>query len=184
MPRCGITGSRSMLVLTCRSFCLATWYAERRTRLAGRRTTRSVPIAADRGETMTIRFRGGFRAGASCCALLLLVGWAVPPALGQSTKAPQQPLYLPDPTPRQRDPHTEFSDNAYERARQEQAAITAKQKSRAQVLADSREILLLADQLRSHTAHPDGSPPAPLDRMAAQKIEKLAKNVKTTMQLQ
>ena len=45
-------------------------------------------------------------------------------------------------------------------------------------------MIVLADQLREHAAHPDHLPAAPLDRMAIQKIEQLAKDIRSRILVQ
>lgn len=106
-------------------------------------------------------------------------------ATAQSTKPPQQPLYLPDPTPRQRDLSQQYpalpkSTLPNDPASQQEAA--RRRESHTQALLDADAILALADMLRDHAAHPESDGPAPpLDRMAVQKIEKLAKDLQARL---
>jgi hypothetical protein len=118
---------------------------------------------------------------AGACWGFFLAGTGVIPIEGQNNKSQQ--IYLPDPTPRERDLHDVFSDNPVDRARQQQAVSVQKAKQRDQVVAETDQLVLLAQQLRDSISHSTEGPSVP-DVMTAQKIEKLAKSVKEQMKMQ
>ncbi len=104
-------------------------------------------------------------------------------ALAQSTKPPTQPLSLPDPTPREVDPHLVFGQPPVS-AVQQQRALQRSRLFHQQLVSTSDEIALLARQLEERVRSSDGSGPGPPSVMAAQQIEKLAKQMKDKLKAQ
>ena len=103
----------------------------------------------------------------------------------QSTKPPQQPLYLPDPTPRPQDPHTQFGDNAEAKVRLQRAAALAREQNHARAVANANQIVLLTQGLRErraigNAANVSGSQ----DVMAVQQVEKLARQIEDLLRTQ
>ena len=113
-------------------------------------------------------------------ALIFACAFRVPiPA--QSTNPAQQPVILTDPTPRMRDPHTEFGDSPAERLKQQQAALIRAIRLRQQIVASTDQLVAIAAELKNDLGTHDKSTPIGLDAMKAEKIEKLAKTVKNKM---
>ena len=116
---------------------------------------------------------------------VILLMLAMQPALlmaktscAQSTKPPLQPLQIPDPTPRQQDPHGVFLHEPASETRQQQAENAQRYRVRQQLIADSNEIYLLAERLQKRIVQGSAGAPEEPGVMLAQKIEKLAKHVK------
>jgi hypothetical protein len=103
------------------------------------------------------------------------------PVAAQSTNPAQQPVILTDPTPRMRDPHTEFGDNPAERLKQQQAALIRNARLHQQIVTTTDQLVGLAEELKNDLATHNKNIPISLDAMKAEKIEKLAKNVKSKM---
>jgi hypothetical protein len=119
---------------------------------------------------------------AACGFAILLAAPGLAPVYAQTNRTSQQ-LVLVDPTPRERDPHAVFGDNQTDRANQQDAASLQRAQRRDQVVAETDQLLLLAQQLRDSIAKSSSGPAVP-DIMTAQKIEKLAKSVKDQMKMQ
>ncbi len=100
------------------------------------------------------------------------------PCCAQSTKPPLQPLQLPDPTPRQQDPHGVFHNDPASGTRQQQAESAERYQVRQQLIADAGEIYLLAERLQKRILQGAAGAPEEPGVMLAQRIEKLAKHVK------
>ena len=94
-------------------------------------------------------------------------------------------VILPNPTPRPSDPHDVFRDDRVLRAHQQQAIALKRAKTHAQMVSDTRDILLLAQQIRDHRVNHDAaSTSTGSDLVGAQQIEKLAKQVKENANIQ
>lgn len=117
-------------------------------------------------------------------ALLVGSGLLVPRAFAQSGP-PSQMVNVPNPTPRPADPHEVFRDDPALRARQQQAIAVKRAKLHAQIVSDTKDILELAQQIRDHRVTHDATGTATgSDLVGAQKIEKLAKQVKENANVQ
>ena len=95
-----------------------------------------------------------------------------------------QRIVLIDPTPRERDPHAIFGNDPADHVRQQQAAALQRAQRRDLVVAETDQLLLLAQQLRDSIVSHSASGPTVPDVMTAQKIEKLAKSVKDNVKTQ
>ena len=118
--------------------------------------------------------------------LALLAGCSVftAQALAQSVSG-SQVVNVPNPTPRPTDPHTVFRDDPVLRARQQQAIALKRAKVHAQMVSDTKDILLLAQQIREHRMNRDTADTSTgSDLVGAQQIEKLAKQVKENANVQ
>lgn len=117
-------------------------------------------------------------------AVLIGVGWFAPTALAQGGPE-SQVVILPNPTPRPADPHDVFRDDPALRARQQQAIALKRAKLHAQMVSDTKDILLLAQQIRDHHVNQTAAGTATgSDLVGAQQIEKLAKQVKENANVQ
>jgi len=117
-------------------------------------------------------------------ALLIGAECFAPKALAQSGPESHM-VILPNPTPRPADPHDVFRDDPALRARQQQAIALKRAKLHAQMVSDTKDILLLAQQIRDHHANQAASGTATgSDLVGAQQIEKLAKQVKENANVQ
>lgn len=94
-----------------------------------------------------------------------------------------QTVYLPDPTPRETDPHLIYGEKPT--AAQTQAAVEARNaQRRALVLWGANELVKLSQQLNDDLAKKaEESPRAPM-AADAEKIETLAKNLKMAVKAQ
>ena len=120
----------------------------------------------------------------SSLALLLLACGLASRASAQGGPGSHQ-VVLPNPTPRPDDPHDVFRDDPVEQARRQQALALKRTLMHAQVVIDTNNILLLAQQIRDHRVSHDTSPTTPgSDLVGAQQIEKLAKRVKDNSKIQ
>jgi hypothetical protein len=113
-------------------------------------------------------------------AMVLLGGPLAPLANPQSTGT----VYVPDPTPRDRDLHDRYSDTPALQQQKSRMAAMRRAQLRVQAAADTNEILLLAQQLRSHRIQHEAPVSGPSDASTAQKIESLAKRVRENLQSQ
>jgi hypothetical protein len=96
----------------------------------------------------------------------------------QASKPPQQPLNLPDPTPRPPDLERQYGTDSAELARQQQQAALRVAQLRLQVMVATDKLLLLAQELTADIQKREsGSAMTPLV-IKAEQIEKLAKTVK------
>ena len=94
-------------------------------------------------------------------------------------------VILPNPTPRPADPHDVFRDDSALRAREQQAIALKRAKMHAQMVIDTKDILVLAQQIRDHRINHDaGGTATGSDLVSAQQIEKLAKQVKENANIQ
>lgn len=117
-------------------------------------------------------------------ALLIGVSWLTPAAHAQGGP-PSQMVNVPNPTPRPADPHEVFRDDPALRARQQQAIALKRAKLHAQIVSETKDILLLAQQIRDHRVNHDAAGTATgSDLVGAQQIEKLAKQVKENANVQ
>lgn len=113
-------------------------------------------------------------------AVVFLCGPVAPLANTQSTGV----VYVPDPTPRDRDLHDRYSETHASQQQQIRMAAMRLAQSRIQAVADTNEIVLLAHQLRSHRIQHETQASEPADPSTAQKIESLAKRVRENLQSQ
>lgn len=116
----------------------------------------------------------------------LLAGSGLFPAQAFAQGGPQsQTVTIPNPTPRPTDPHSVFRDDPVLRARQQQTLALKRSKMHTQMVSDTRDILLLAQQIRDHrVTHDADSTALGSDLVGAQQIEKLAKQVKVNANIQ
>ena len=117
-------------------------------------------------------------------ALLIGAGCFAPKVLAQGGPG-SQVVNVPNPTPRPADPHDVFRDDPALRARQQQAIALKRAKVHAQMVSDTKDILLLAQQIRDHRVNQTAAGTATgSDLVGAQQIEKLAKQVKENANVQ
>jgi len=117
-------------------------------------------------------------------AALLGSGLSTARALGQAGPE-SHTVILPNPTPRPSDPHDVFRDDPVLLARQQQAIALKRAKTHAQMVSDTRDILILAQQIRDHRVNHNATGTATgSDLVGAQQIEKLAKQVKENASVQ
>lgn len=105
-------------------------------------------------------------------------------ALGQATKPAQQPLYLPDPTPRPPDLEKKYDTNSQDLALQQRLAQLRAAQIRQQVVAATDKLLLLTEQLKSDVEKREVPGAMTPQVVKAEQIEKLAKAVKEKTQAQ
>lgn len=113
---------------------------------------------------------------------LLLLGAAATRASAQGGPG-SQTVILPNPTPRPEDPHSVFRDDPVRKAREQQAAALRRAQAHLQLHKDTRDILVLAQQIRDHRVNHSEVTPAS-DLQSAQQIEKLAKRVLESSKVQ
>ena len=116
----------------------------------------------------------------------ILVGSGMLTARASAQGGPEsKTVILPNPTPRPADPHDVFRDDPVQRARQQQAIAVKRAKMHAQMVNDTKDILVLAQQIRDHRVNHDATGSATgADLVSAQQIEKLAKQVKENANIQ
>lgn len=100
-------------------------------------------------------------------------------------KAQSNPIYLPDPTPRERDLHDKYKDDPLQQVRQQQAALLRYAQLHQQAVEATNRMTLLAQQLKEEMEKGgmDNSAPS-LNAQRAAEIEKLAKIVKNSIKSQ
>jgi hypothetical protein len=98
--------------------------------------------------------------------------------------AAQNPIYLPNPTPRDPDLHDKYKEDPLEKVRQQQAAQLRKAQVRQQVAAATDRLAQLAQQLKDEMEKGDKGSPLSVGAQKAAEIEKLAKTVKNSMKSQ
>jgi hypothetical protein len=99
-------------------------------------------------------------------------------AAAQASKPPQQPLYLPDPTPRPPDLEKKYETDSSDLARQQQLAALKIAQIRQQVIVATDKLLLLTQELEADVSkHENGVSMTP-QVVKVEQIEKLAKTVK------
>lgn len=108
--------------------------------------------------------------------ILALIGCAG--AAAQSTKPAQQPLYLPDPTPRPPDLEKKYETDSAEQARQQQLAALRAVQLRQQIVAATDKLLLLTQQLEAEVEKRENGTAMTPQVVKVEQIEKLAKTVK------
>jgi hypothetical protein len=111
-------------------------------------------------------------------ALALPGGPEILSAKAQSTGK----VYLPDPTPRDRDLHDRYNDSPALQEQQKRMAAMRRAQRQVAISADTNEILSLAKELRTHRLQHESSGTGPSDTFVAQKIESLAKRVRENVQ--
>jgi hypothetical protein len=99
-------------------------------------------------------------------------------ASAQATKPAQQPLYLPDPTPRPPDLERQYGSDPAELARQEQLTALRAAQLRLQVVQATDKLLQLAQELKAEVNQHENGTLMTLQITKAEQIEKLAKSVK------
>lgn len=117
-----------------------------------------------------------------CAALAIALCAVSGNALAQSTKPAQQPLYLPDPTPRPPDLEKQYGTDPAEIARQQKLALMRAAQNRQQILAATDKLLSLTAELKTDVAKRDGTGAMTSQATEAQQIEKLAKTIKEKTQ--
>jgi hypothetical protein len=99
-------------------------------------------------------------------------------AAAQASKSPQQPLYLPDPTPRPPDLEKKYETDSPDLARQQHLAALKAAEIREQVIVATDKLLLLTQELEADVSkHENGVSMTP-QVVKVEQIEKLAKTVK------
>ena len=91
-------------------------------------------------------------------------------------------VYLPDPTPRDRDLHDRYSDNPALQEQQKRMEAMRRAQRQSLISADTTEILSLAKELRIQRRQRDSQSTGPSDSSVAQRIESLAKRVRENVQ--
>lgn len=113
-------------------------------------------------------------------ATILLFG-AVPTvtvaAQGKSG-AQQNPLYLPDPTPRPPDLEKIYAQNPEQKEREQQIAQLKNTQRLAQIAADTDRIATLAGQVRDDLSRGAADVNFPYNAQKVNEIQKLAKAIK------
>ena len=97
--------------------------------------------------------------------------------------APQQ-IYLPNPTPRDRDLHDVYKDDPTQKIQQQQAAMIRQAQAREMVKSATERISVLAQQLKDDMETHEVGGPLGANAQKAAEIEKLAKTVKNSMKSQ
>ncbi len=103
-------------------------------------------------------------------------------AIAQSTKPAQQPLYLPDPTPRPPDLEKQYGTDPAEIARQQKLALMRAAQNRQQILTATDKLVSLTAELKTDVAKREGPSTMTSQATEAQQIEKLAKTIKEKSQ--
>lgn len=117
-------------------------------------------------------------------SLLLLIGATASGTRATAQSGPgSQIVIVPNPTPRPEDPHAVFRDDPVRKAREQQAATLKRALARLQLQKDTRDILVLAQQIRDHNVN-HAEVATGSDILSAQQIEKLAKRVVETSKVQ
>jgi hypothetical protein len=97
-------------------------------------------------------------------------------------EAQSNPIYLPDPTPRDRDLHDKYKDDPLQQVRQQQAALLRQAQLHQQAIEATNRMTQLAQQLKEEMEKGDKNNSSPnLNAQRAAEIEKLAKIVKNSM---
>src|SRR5262249_49918424 len=99
-------------------------------------------------------------------------------ATAQATKPAQQPLYLPDPTPRPPDLEKKYETDPAELARQQQLAAMKTAQIRQQVVIATDKLLLLTQELKADVEKREHGAAMTPQVVKVEQIEKLAKTVK------
>lgn len=111
-------------------------------------------------------------------AAAILVSMSCAGGHAQSTKPPDQPLVLRDPTPRPPDLEKQYSTDPVEQARQEQLATIRAAQIRQQVVAATDKLIQLTQSLETEVAKRQQGATMTPQVVEAEQIEKLAKTVK------
>jgi hypothetical protein len=100
-------------------------------------------------------------------------------------EAQSNPIYLPDPTPRDRDLHDKYKDDPLRQVRQQQAALLRQAQLHQQAIEATNRLTQLAQQLKEEMEKGGkDSSSLNLNAQRAAEIEKLAKIVKNSMKSQ
>src|SRR5215470_603311 len=99
-------------------------------------------------------------------------------AISQATKPAQQPLYLPDPTPRPPDLERQYGGDPAALARQQELAALRSAQLRQQVIVATDKLLTLTQQLKADMEKREAAVPMVSQAGKVEQIEKLAKTVK------
>ena len=99
-------------------------------------------------------------------------------ATAQATKPAQQPLYLPDPTPRPPDLEKKYETDPAEVARQKQLATIKAAQLRQQVVIATDKLLVLTQELEADVEKREHGAAMTPQVVKVEQIEKLAKTVK------
>ena len=94
---------------------------------------------------------------------------------------PSQHINLPDPTPRPPDLQRQYGDDPAQRAREEQAAKLRKAMMREQVLTETNELSVLAQELKDEVGKRDKEASFTPAFVKVEEIEKLAKKLKDNL---
>ena len=122
---------------------------------------------------------------ALCGATIVAAGAFSSAAHAQGGGPGSQMVVLPNPTPRPADPHDIFRDDPVARARQQQMLAVKRTQMHAQVVIDTNNILMLAQQIRNHHGTtPPSADATGSDIIGTEQIEKLAKRVKDNSKIQ
>ncbi len=113
---------------------------------------------------------------------LLLLGATVTRASAQGGPG-SQTVILPNPTPRPTDPHSVFRDDPLRKAQEQQAAALRRAQAHVQLRNDTRDILVLAQQILDHRVN-NSETASGSDLQSAQQIVKLAKRVLESSKVQ
>ncbi len=98
-------------------------------------------------------------------------------AIAQSNNSKSQVVYLPDPTPRQRDLEKVYGDTSQTGTRTQETLEVHNAKRRELVEWAADELVTLSEQLAEQVTVPKSSTSAAAATANAEKIEKLAKNL-------
>jgi hypothetical protein len=102
----------------------------------------------------------------------------------QSTKPPQLPLYLPDPTPRPDDIKQKYEDTTPKQDMSQRAVALRKAQNREQMQKAADMLVMLAQRLRDNAGSADAATTLAVSVQRASEIEVLAKIVRERMKLQ
>ena len=100
------------------------------------------------------------------------------PGVSAQTNPHSQVLYLPDPTPRPKDPDLTYGHNPDDGPRVNNKAIEdINTKRRALVTWAANELVRLSDQMEAEVRQPQSAASVAAAKGNAEKIEKLARNL-------
>lgn len=116
-------------------------------------------------------------------ASVWMPGWAL--CVSQQSNPPSQVLKLPDPTPREVDPHLRYHDDDPAATAAMQRAVAAQNEKRRQlILWAANELVVLSERAEAAAMAPPGDTSKAELAANVNKIETLAKNLAVAMKAQ
>jgi hypothetical protein len=110
-------------------------------------------------------------------ALAAIIGASAPMASAQSANPKSQTIYLPDPTPRQTDPHLLLHDDPQAGIPTQEALERRNAKRLELVEWAANELVALSEQLQTNVAKPRTASSVAAATANAEKIQQLARNL-------